>query len=59
MKKMPRIEAARRRMGHGIGITEPGIDLVGELGVRLEEIVMVTEGGGQPLSALGRDVWVI
>ena len=35
---------------------EPGIYLVGEFGVRLEEIVVVTERGGERLSALGRDV---
>ncbi|MBI3975398.1 MAG: aminopeptidase P family protein [Armatimonadetes bacterium] len=38
---------------------EPGIYLVGEFGVRLEEIVVVTERGGERLSALGREVQVI
>jgi Xaa-Pro aminopeptidase len=35
---------------------EPGIYLPGEFGVRLEEIVHVTEGGCERFSALGRDV---
>lgn len=38
---------------------EPGIYLVGDFGVRLEEIVVVTERGGERLSALGREVRVI
>ncbi len=35
---------------------EPGIYLPGEFGVRLEEIVYVTEDGCERFSALGRDV---
>lgn len=35
---------------------EPGIYLPGELGVRLEEIVVLTESGAHVLSALPRDV---
>ena len=38
---------------------EPGIYLVGEFGVRLEEIVVLTEGGPEVLSTLPREVWVI
>ncbi len=37
---------------------EPGIYLTGEFGVRLEEIVVVTERGSESLSALGREVSV-
>ncbi|HTU30158.1 MAG TPA: Xaa-Pro peptidase family protein [Solirubrobacteraceae bacterium] len=36
---------------------EPGIYLPGEFGVRLEEIVHVTEDGCERFSALGRDVY--
>jgi Xaa-Pro aminopeptidase len=38
---------------------EPGIYLPGELGVRLEEIVHVTESGCERFSALPRDVHVV
>lgn len=38
---------------------EPGIYLVGEFGVRLEEIVIVAERGGERLSALPRELHVI
>ncbi len=38
---------------------EPGIYLGGEFGVRLEEIVVVTERGPEILSTLSRDVWVV
>jgi len=38
---------------------EPGIYLVGEFGVRLEEIVIVTERGGERLSALSRAVRIL
>jgi Xaa-Pro aminopeptidase len=38
---------------------EPGIYLVGEFGVRLEEIVVVTERGGESLSSLDREVSVL
>ena len=38
---------------------EPGVYLVGEFGVRLEEIVVLTEGGPEVLSTLPREVWVI
>jgi Xaa-Pro aminopeptidase len=38
---------------------EPGIYLAGEFGVRLEEIVVVTDRGGESLSALSREVSVI
>lgn len=37
---------------------EPGIYLAGEFGVRLEEIVVVTDGGGRRLSKLSRDVHI-
>jgi Xaa-Pro aminopeptidase len=43
----------RAGMVHSI---EPGIYLPGEFGVRLEEIVHVTEDGCERFSALGRDV---
>jgi len=45
-----------------VGMTfsvEPGIYLLGDFGVRLEEIVVVTERGGEILSALNRAVRVI
>jgi Xaa-Pro aminopeptidase len=38
---------------------EPGIYLPGEFGVRLEEIVSITEDGCSPFSALPRDVHVV
>jgi Xaa-Pro aminopeptidase len=38
---------------------EPGIYLAGEFGVRLEEIIVVTDRGGESLSALSREVSVI
>jgi Xaa-Pro aminopeptidase len=38
---------------------EPGIYLVGEFGVRLEEIVVVGERGPEVLSRLGREVQVL
>lgn len=38
---------------------EPGVYLVGEFGVRLEEIVVVTERGADVLSRLGREVRVL
>jgi Xaa-Pro aminopeptidase len=38
---------------------EPGIYLPGEFGVRLEEIVVVTEGGCEVLSRLARDPIVV
>lgn len=38
---------------------EPGIYLPGEFGVRLEEIVVVTPGGGEVLSRLTRDVRIV
>jgi Xaa-Pro aminopeptidase len=45
----------RAGMVHSI---EPGIYLPGEFGVRLEEIVHVTENGCERFSALGRDVHI-
>jgi Xaa-Pro aminopeptidase len=45
----------RAGMVHSI---EPGIYLPGEFGVRLEEIVHVTEEGCERFSALARDVHV-
>ncbi len=45
----------RAGMVHSI---EPGIYLPGEFGVRLEEIVYVTEDGCRRFSALGRDVHI-
>lgn len=38
---------------------EPGIYLPGRFGVRLEEIVIVTESGAEVLSGLSRDVYVV
>lgn len=37
---------------------EPGIYLPGEFGVRLEEIVHITEGGCERFSPRPRDVYV-
>jgi Xaa-Pro aminopeptidase len=37
---------------------EPGVYFPGELGVRLEEIVMVSDDGCELLSSLPRDVHV-
>jgi len=38
---------------------EPGIYLVGEFGVRLEEIVVVSERGAEVLSELSREIWIV
>jgi Xaa-Pro aminopeptidase len=38
---------------------EPGIYLRGEFGVRLEEIVHITDSGCERFSALPRDVHVV
>src|SRR3989337_1367128 len=38
---------------------EPGIYLVGEVGVRLEGIVVVSERGAEGLSELSREVWIV
>ena len=46
----------RAGMVHSI---EPGIYLPGEFGIRLEDIVVVTESGCERLSALPRDVHVV
>jgi len=38
---------------------EPGIYLVGEFGVRLEEIVVVSERGAEVMSELSREIWIV
>ncbi len=38
---------------------EPGIYLVGEFGVRLEEIVVVSERGAEVMSELSRAIWIV
>ena len=38
---------------------EPGIYLAGKFGVRIEDLVAVTEDGGETLNALDRELHVI
>ena len=37
---------------------EPGIYIPGRLGIRIEDIVLVTENGAEPLSALPKEVTI-
>ncbi len=46
--------------GHGAGFSiEPGIYLPGRFGVRIEDIVTVTEAGGERLNNTERDLRVV
>jgi Xaa-Pro aminopeptidase len=38
---------------------EPGVYLPGELGVRIEDLVVVTEGGHRNLSGMAKDLQLV
>ncbi|HMK92294.1 MAG TPA: M24 family metallopeptidase, partial [Thermoleophilia bacterium] len=51
---------ARGRLEPGMTVTvEPGVYLEGRFGVRIEDTVLVTADGGEPLTSFPKDLLVV
>lgn len=54
------MEGNRQELKEGMAFSvEPGIYIPGRLGIRIEDIVLVTDKGGEPLSAFTKDLTIV
>jgi Xaa-Pro aminopeptidase len=54
------MEGNLQELGKGMAFSvEPGIYIPGRLGIRIEDIVLVTDKGGEPLSAFPKDLAIV